>query len=113
MFYLVIRQFNPVKEGVCLLPGFEDENDLVVEVLRVVLLQEAGKTLLHLSEEVVWIRGDGVHEEPAPEVERRSLLSQTDLGSEVGRPLGQLERNHWSGDAVVSCSEESVISIIY
>ena len=102
-----------MKEGVSLLPGFEDENDLVVEVLRVVLLQEVGKALLHLSEEVVWIRGDGVHEEPAPEVERRSLLSQTDLGSEVGQPLGQLERNHWSGDAVVTCSDESVINIIY
>ena len=97
-----------MKEGVSLLPGFEEENDLVVKVLRVVLLQEVAKTLPHLREEVVWIRDDGVHEEPVPEVERRSLVSQTDLGSKVRRPLSELERRDWSGDTVISCSNKSV-----
>ena len=87
MFYLIIRQFDPVEEGVGVLPGFEDENYFVVKVLSVVLLQEGAKTLLHLSEKVVWIRSEGVHEEPVPEVERRGLLSYTDLVSKVRRPL--------------------------
>ena len=90
------------------MPGFEEEKDLVVKVLRVVLLQEDTKTIPHLSEEVVWIRDDGIHEEPVPEVERRCPVRQTDLVSEVWRPLGQLERGNWSGDTVISCSNKSV-----
>ena len=40
LVYLIIRQFYPVKEAIGLLACFEDEDNLVIGVLRIVLLQE-------------------------------------------------------------------------
>ena len=40
LVYLIIRQFYPVKEAIGLLTCLEDEDNLVIGVLRIVLLQE-------------------------------------------------------------------------
>ena len=100
--YLKIRQPDPVEERVCLLPGLEDENDLVVRVLGVMLLQEIYEAVIHPGQEAVGITSDGVHEDGVLEEEGRALLGQTDLVRQVGPLQGQLERDDRSGHTLQS-----------